>query len=51
MEKYGKSICSTCWYADSCILTAKKSRVVSCSEYDPGILFPKAGDPGQAIWY
>ncbi|WP_170164557.1 hypothetical protein [Sinomicrobium pectinilyticum] len=34
MEKYGKSICSTCRYLATCVLTANKSLVTSCSEYD-----------------
>ncbi|WP_461533561.1 hypothetical protein [Sinomicrobium sp.] len=42
MDKYSKSICSNCWYSDSCVLTIKKTEVMSCSEYDSGIVFPKA---------
>ncbi|WP_175545851.1 hypothetical protein [Sinomicrobium oceani] len=34
MEKYGKSICATCRHRTTCVLTAKKSEVISCSEYD-----------------
>lgn len=31
--KYNRSICSTCRYRSSCVLTTTKNAISSCSEY------------------